>query len=339
MAKTFFLIVLLAVLFVPCLVEAQPTLDKVNAAYVSTAGTFAVTWIAKEAKLFQKYGLDLQLIKIPGSPRLVQAVLSGDVHFGHTGGTSAVNAILRGAELAVLAQTSRGFSSHLMVKPSIASLADLGGRKIGVPQYGSTADLFLREGLKKWKFEPDRDVTVIQVGGMTEAFAALAGGTLDGAVIPTELAFRATKMGFHNLFSFKNLDLKEMGASLIVRRSYAKRNEDIVKRFLRAFLEAIYLYKTDREFSLKVIQKYTRNDDLEMLSTVRHDAIEVMEFVPYPREEDFIGSLGRIKKEPGGGIQRALGSADVFEAKYLKDLERSGFVESIRRAYTRGESK
>ena len=339
LGKEYLLMIMLGVLIGPSLGEAQPRLKKINAAYVSTAGSFAVAWIGKEAKLFQKYGLDLELIKVPGSPRLVQAVLGGDLQFGHTGGISAVNAIAHGADLAILAQTSRGFSSHLMVKPSIDSLGGLRGKKIGVPQYGSTADLFLRQGLERWKLEPGRDVVIIQVGGMTEAFMALTAGALDGAVIPTELAFRARKAGFKDIFPFRNLDLKEMGASLIARRSYVKENDDTVRKFVMAFVEAIYLYKTEKDFSLKVLHKYTRNDDLEMLSVVRDEAIEVMDFLPLPREDDFAGSLRRIRKESGQGVGRVVRPDDVLEAKYIKDLEQSGFVRKIRQDYQGAETR
>lgn len=311
--------------------NAQSPVERLNVAYVSTGGGFAVTWIAKEANLFPKYGLDVQLIRIPGGPRLVQATIGGDVQFSHGSGVSTINAIARGADLALLAQTSRGYSGHLMVKPQYRALLDLRGAKIGVPQYGSTADLFLREGLKKWKLEPDKDVAILQAGGTTETFAALAGKRIDGAVLTTELALRAEKAGFIDLFNFQKLDIKEVGALLSAKRSFVVSNEDTTVKFLEAFVEAIYLYKTDKQLSLKVLKKYTRNDDPEILSAVREDYIDGMDPIPYPREDDLRGSMGRLLKELAKTGTKApdVRPQDFVETKYLKKLEQSGFIKRI----------
>ena len=318
-------------LLLPSYVGSQPALEKVNAAYVSTGGGFAVTWIAKEANLFQKYGLDVQLIRIPGGPRLVQATIGGDVHLAHVTGVSTINAIVRGAELVLLAQTSRGYSGHLMVRSSINSFNDVRKKRIGVPQYGSAADSFLREGLKRWNLEPDRDVAILQLGGTTETFAALASGRVDGAVISTELALRAGKAGFRDLFYFGNLGVKELSSVLIAKRSYVTAHEDLVVKFLKAFVEAIYLYKTNKDFSLKVLQKYTRNEDFEILSAVREEYIKNMDPIPYPKEEDFMGSLSRLGKESEKmeAKIKTISANHFLETKYLRELENSGFVKAL----------
>ena len=311
--------------------NAQSPADRLNVAYVSTGGGFAITWIAQEVNLFKKYGLDVQLIRIPGGPRLVQATIGGDVHFAHGSGVSTINAIVRGADLVLLAQTARGYSAHLMVKSEYRGLEDLRGAKIGVPQYGSTADLYLREGLKKWKLEPDKDVAILQAGGTTETFAALVSRRIDGAVLTTELALRAQKGGFKDLLYFQNLDLKEVGSLLSAKRSFVFANEDTTLRFLQAFVEAIYLYKTNKDLSLRVLTKYTRNDDLEVLSAVRADYINGMDPIPYPRDEDLRGSLDRLLKEvvKTGTRSVDIRTQDFVETRYLKKLEQSGFIKRI----------
>ncbi len=321
------------ILFSPSYLSAQPAFQKVNAAYVSTGGGFAVMWIAKEAKLFQKHGLDVQLIRIPGGPRLVQATIGGDVQFAHVSGVSTINAIARGADLVLLAQTSRGYSGHLMVRSSISSLNGLRKERIGVPQYGSTADLFLREGLKKWNLEPDRDVVILQLGGTTETFAALASGRIDGAVLTTELALRAGKAGFRDLFYFGNLGVQEAGSLLTAKGSFVTANEDVVVKFLKAFVEAIYLYKTDKDLSLRVLQKYTKNDDLDLLSAVRSEYSKGMDPIPYPKEEDLVGSLSRLEKESPTMERKTKGAKieQFLASKYLKELEQSGFVKQLYR--------
>ncbi|MBI4528013.1 MAG: ABC transporter substrate-binding protein [Deltaproteobacteria bacterium] len=314
------------------LARSEAELKKVRAAYAGPGGGFAITWIAKEARLFSKYGLDAELIRIPTTPRLVQAVIGGDVQFAHTGGVSTVTAIARGAELAVLAQTSRGYSGHMVVRPALNSLQELKGKNVGITQYGSTGDLFLREGLRRWNLKPDKDVAILQIGGTAEIFSALVAGRLDGAVLSTELALRARKAGFKILFDFSALDIREMGTSLIANRSFIAKDEDAAaKNFLKAFVEAIYLYKTNKDLSLKVLQKYTRNDDLELLAAVREAYTKGMDPIPYPREEDLMGSLNRLKSESSEMEKRIsrLSVQDFLETKYLRELERSGFIRSL----------
>lgn len=322
----------LALLF-PSYLDAQSALPKINAAYVSSAGGFAVMWIAQEAKVFTKYGLDLQLIRVPGSPRLVQAVIGGDIHFAHTGGVSTANALARGADIVVLAQTEAAYSGHLVVKADIAGVDGLRGKRVGVPQYGSTADLFLREGLKKWNLRPDRDVTILQVGGTTEVLAALLAERIDAAVLAGELALRARKSGFLSLFRFRELDIREQGSSVIARRSFVREKENTVRVFLKAFVEGIYLYKTNKDLSLRVLQKYTRNDDYEMLAAVREEYTKYMEAIPYANELNLIGSLSRIEKDLTSLERKTQGAsvAQFIESKYLKELDESGFVKQLYR--------
>ena len=268
----------------------------------------------------------------------MQATIGGDVHLAHVTGVSTINAIVRGADLVLLAQTSRGYSGHLMVRSSISSLNGLKKKKMGVPQYGSAADSFLREGLKRWNLEPDRDVAILQLGGTTETFAALVSGRIDGAVISTELALRAGKAGFRDLFYFGNLGLKELSSVLIAKRSFVTANEDVVVKFLKAFVEAIYLYKTNKELSLTVMQKYTRNDDLEILSAVREEYIKGIDSIPYPKEEDLMGSLSRLGKESEkmAGEIKSISANHFLETKYLRELEKSGFVKAL---YDRREAR
>jgi NitT/TauT family transport system substrate-binding protein len=164
---------------------------RLKAAYPTTVGSMAVLWVAKEARLFDKHGLDVDLIYIAGSSKVVQAMLAKEVPFAEIAIPAVIQANAAGADLVMLAGPNHKPGQKIMVKPEIQNPEDLKGRKLGVTRFGTSDDFLLRYILAQWGLKADREVALIQMGGSQEILAGLGSRAIDGGMLSSPLHLRA----------------------------------------------------------------------------------------------------------------------------------------------------
>ena len=146
---------------------AAATLEKVNASYGAISGSMLPIWVAKEARLFEKHGLDLNLVYISGGPRSIMSLIGGSVQFVNHSGMPALEAYQRGADTAMIASPMNQLEHSLVVQKNITSVEQLRGKILGMSTSGSLTDILLREGLRLNGIA-EKDVTIIPVGDPSE---------------------------------------------------------------------------------------------------------------------------------------------------------------------------
>ena len=166
--KTMSRVLMLLLVLTPGILRAQ---TRLKVAYPTTVGSMAVIWVTKDAKLFDKYGLDVELIYVAGSSRIVQSMLAKDIPISEIAIPAVIQANLAGADLVMLAGPNHKPGQKIMVKPEIKRREDLKGKKIGISRFGTSDDFLLRYVLGQWNLQPDRDVALIQMGGSPETLA------------------------------------------------------------------------------------------------------------------------------------------------------------------------
>jgi NitT/TauT family transport system substrate-binding protein len=303
-------------------------LINLRVAYPTTVGAMGVLWVTQEARIFEKHGLDVSLIYIAGSSKVVQAMLAKEIPISEIAIPAVIQANLAGADLVMLAGPNHKPGQKLMVKPQIKSPEELKGKKIGVTRFGTSDDFLLRYILSQWGLQPDREVPLIQMGGSQEILAGLSSGGIDGGMLSSPLNLRAMKLGFHMLVDLSAIGVDYQGAGVVTTRSYVRDNPDIIRRYLKAYVEGLHRFKTDKDFSLKVLAKYSRISDRDMLEeTYRYYAIKVMPKVPYPTIKGIQLVLDEIaSRNPKA---REISPMDLVDLSYLKKIESSGFVQAL----------
>jgi len=297
-------------------IEAQTT--KLKVAYPTTVGSMAVVWVTKEAKLFEKHGLDVDLIYVAGSSRIVQAMLAKDIPISEIAIPAVIQANLAGADLVMLAGPNHKPGQKIMVKPEIKRREDLKGKKIGISRFGTSDDFLLRYVLGQWNLQPDRDVALIQMGGSPETLAGIAAGAIDGGLLASPLHLQAIKFGYSLLADLSTIGVDYQGAGVVTTRSYIRENSETVRRYLRAYVEGLHRFKTDKNFAIKVIGRYSRITDQEALEeTYQHYAVKVMPKVPYPTNK----GIQMVLDEIGARTPKAksLAPANFIDVSYLKE--------------------
>src|SRR6266576_3667338 len=220
---------LLLVPLVPTSRLAAATLEKVNASYGAISGSMAQTWVAKEARLYEKYGLDVNLVYISGGPRSIMSLIGGSVQFVNHSGMPALEAYQRGAE-------------------------QLRGKVLGMSVAGSLTDILLREGLRLNGIS-EKDVTILPVGDLGARLNGLQTGRIHGVIIAGIQTLTANKLGFRTLIDYSKLPLEISGSGILVRRSYVSKNPDITLKFLKAWIEGLYFFRAKPDFALATLKK------------------------------------------------------------------------------------
>jgi ABC-type nitrate/sulfonate/bicarbonate transport system substrate-binding protein len=301
---------------------------KLKVAYPTVVGAMSVLWVTKEARLFDKQGLDVELIYIAGSSMVVQSMLAKEIPISEIAIPAVVQANLAGADLVMLAGPNHKPGQKIMVKPEIKAVEGLKGKKIGISRFGTSDDFLLRYALNQWNLRADRDVALIQLGGSPEILAGLSSGTVDAGLLSSPLHLRATKLGFSLLADLSNGGIDYQGGGVVTTRSFVREYPDVVRRYVRAYVEGLHRLKTDKSFSLKVLAKYTRIAEPEALEeTYQHYAIKVMPRVPYPTTKGIQTVLDEIGTR--NSKAKTLSPSSLTDVSFLTELEQSGFIKSL----------
>src|ERR1051326_3647867 len=140
--------------------------ERLNVVYSSIAAASLSTWVPKEAGIYKKYGLDVSLIYVAGS-QAITTLISGDAQVAQGSGAASILARLGGSEVKIIGNVINVIPMSLVTTPDIAKSEDLKGKTFGVTRFGSLTDLGLRKAVSEMGLEPNKDITMIQTGGVT----------------------------------------------------------------------------------------------------------------------------------------------------------------------------
>jgi NitT/TauT family transport system substrate-binding protein len=306
------------------------TLEKVNASYGAISGSMLPIWVAKEARLFEKHGLDLNLVYISGGPRSIMSLIGGSVQFVNHSGMPALEAYQRGADTAMIASPMNQLEHSLVVQKNIASVEQLRGKILGMSTSGSLTDILLREGLRL-NGVSEKDVTIIPVGDLGARLSGLQTGRIHGAIIAGVQTLTATRMGFKQLIDYSKLPLEISGSGILIRRAYVNKNSETTLKFLRGWIEGIYLLKAKPEFSLGVLKKYVATQDAEVLNAIYSHYKEKLTTKPAPQTR-VVKSMLYLLSRTGSELPNTNPEGFV-EARFVNELESAGFFEEMNRQY------
>ena len=307
-------------------------LDKINVSYGAISGSMAQTWVAKEAKLFEKHGLDVNLVYISGGPRSIMSLIGGSVQFVNHSGLPALEAYQRGADTALIASPMNQLEHSLVVQKNIASVEQLRGKILGMSTQGSLTDILLREGLRLNGIA-EKEVTILPIGDLGARLSGLQTGRIHGAIIAGIQTLTANKLGFRTLIDYSKLPIEIAGSGILVRRSYVTKNPDVTLRFLKAWIEGLYLFKAKPDYAFVVLKKYVATQDQEVLNTIYNLYKERLAYKPTPTAnvaKSMLYLLSRSSPQVGG-----VSPEGFIEPRYVNELESSGFFEEMTRHYSK----
>ncbi|MBI2954460.1 MAG: ABC transporter substrate-binding protein [Chloroflexi bacterium] len=308
--------------------KAEQKLTKIKVAYAAISGVHAPLWITKERGLFEKYGLDVSLEYIATSGVLTAALIAGEVPMAGQSGGAMISAALGGADVVIVAGIINAIGQYLYSQPSIQRIEDLRGKTVGVTRFGATTDFSARYTLKKFGLEPDKDVSVVQTGGLPESLAALQAGGIQATVFGPPNSTAAKKAGMRELFNIGDLAIPYHMGTIATSKRFLANNEDTARSFLKAIVEGIATAKKDKEFAMKVIGQYTKSNDREVQEDTYSMFIDKLApRVPYATSEGIQTILDEIARD---NPKAKDAKPEVFyDNRLVKELDDSGFIKKL----------
>jgi ABC-type nitrate/sulfonate/bicarbonate transport system substrate-binding protein len=321
------IVLLLISIFFPSLVWAQ-ALTKIRVGYAGGTSLTGppVVWATKEAGLFEKHGLEAELIGVAGGGLLSQTMVSGDIQFGVMAGSAPAAAHLAGADMVQLMGIINRPAYVLMSRPELRNLSGLKGKVVAVSRIGASSDFLTRMQLEKAGLAPDKDVAILAIGHSPERLAAVYGKRVDAALISHGEIFQARRLGLTLLSDFSQA-LAYPFYGLAALRRYIQQNEKEARGVVRAVTEAIHKMAADKNFTLSVLRKYARVSDAEVLENAYEALVRFQEKLPYPSEEAMrvvIEELSRRQPKAKG-----LSPGAFIDPRFVKELEDSGFIRKV----------
>jgi len=304
--------------------------DRIRIGYSSISGSYLGLWVAHDAGFFAKEGLEDQIILIPSGSQLAQVVTAGEIDIAALNGSSAMAAAMQGADLKIVGNSTNKLIFSIYVRPEIKSIEGLKGKKIGVTRYGSATDIAARFALRKHNLDPQKDVSILQVGAMTSIMGGLQGGSIDAGLVSPPTLFAVEKLGFKELVNVTDMDLAFPNPSLVVQGGIMRKNPDLVDRFMRAYARAIHRARTDKEFTFKSIAKYTKIEDPFVLQKAYDLYVgKVLEKAPYINMIGMKNALDDLAKTLP--TARNAKPEQFIDTRFLDKLEKSGLLQDLYR--------
>jgi NitT/TauT family transport system substrate-binding protein len=294
--------------------------QRARMSYAGTAGFNMPFMVAHEAGLYKKYGLRDELIFIPGAATTMQAVLAGEFEFVNSSGSPAINSILQGADVVIIATSYDAMPYSLVVNKEIRSADDLRGKTMGVARLGGINEIGIRLALEKFRINP-KEVTFVSTGADATRIAAVQSGVTAATVLAPPALFQASSLGLKVLADLADLGLKYPTSIVATRRSYLTRDRALLKKFMMAFVEGLQLYKTDRKFVIDVMQKYTRLNDTAILAKSHDYFVKNTVVVPLVDPNALPAGF------PTGKPEKPL--SDFYDNSILQELVSEGFVKNL----------
>lgn len=304
--------------------------DKINTSYISTTpGSSSVLWVAKETKIFDKYGIDATVIFISGSVRGIQSILAGEIPIGEGGGPGLASARLAGGDVVAIAGNVNVLPYYLVAQPSIKKYEDLRGKIGGNHIAGTTAEFALKVGLKKIGLDPLKDVNLRVIGGSLERMVALQKGIVNFTVVTEAGKAMAEKLGYPTVVDMVALKIPFPQNGIYTSTKLIRENPDFVRRYLRAYVEALHYYKTHKEDTIKIMSKYSRVTDRKFLEDAWDWHTKFMPDAPYPPADGYQLVLQDMAEKNPKAAQANV--KDYIDTRFVKELEDSGFIKNLSR--------
>jgi ABC-type nitrate/sulfonate/bicarbonate transport system substrate-binding protein len=300
--------------------------DKVRVGYGSLSTSYAAIWVAGEARLFQKNGIDAEVLYLE-SALVRAALLTGDIAMGGMSGTTMAAPRLQGADPILIASFANSLQYRLVVRPEIRTVGDLKGKRVGVAGFGLGAHRGAQIMLAKLGLNPDTDVTMLQIGGDPTRLAALLSGTIDASVFNPPLHKRAAEAGMRVLANIEDMGFSVQASALVTTDRFTKKNYDLTRRAVRSIIDSIHLIKTNPEITKRSIRKYLRFKDERDTEEAYQIMRDTLARKPYPTVEGVKTVLEELS--PKLPAAKTAQPRDFMDTRFIDELDRSGYIDRL----------
>jgi NitT/TauT family transport system substrate-binding protein len=313
---------------------AQP-LETLNVSYASVTGSRIPLWIAKDSGLFEKYGLNVNLVVIAAGSAAIGALAGGDVEVLRAPGTTTIVSASRGLPVAIIGTFGPGVWK-LVAHPSVTSIQELRGKTVGISRLGTGIEFATRRALVKLGLTPGKDVNILAtgLGESNKRIMVMLQGKIDATLVSADNISEAEIKGLKlsPLADLNELGIYATASDLSARRDFLKNQRQRARAFMMAYCEAIWLGKANKNPALASFRKHMRENDPRRLEALyKNYVVDALPLKPYPMEEVIQTEIENLT--PTVPELRGKRAADFVDKSILDEFESEGFFTRLSARY------
>ena len=280
--------------------------------------------LAVEQKLFELYGLNVELIQSAGTT-MIRALDSGSLDVAIVGGGQALSAYLKGVDVRIISGLVNSVPFQLWTRPEISQLKDLKGRLIANTPPGTSLNLATGVLLSRAGLDPLKDVKLIAFGRIQLVSRSLLGGVVDAALLSPPDTIEARKSGLRMLLDLGTQHIPCPFTSIVTTRAVLEKSPAALDRFLRGILHGIKLALTNPDMARKTLGRNMRLTEPEAVEEVYQRVAASYERLPMVHREA-IETV--IKISPVASNRNPF---NVLDMSTLERIDKEGFVRTLYR--------
>ena len=308
----------------------QAGLRKIRVAVTSISGSMSPPWAAHESGIFAKHGLQVEVIATPSGLQGINTLAAREVDFVHIAGGTTAGAAVGGLDVKIISTLVGTLVLNLVVRPEIEKPEQLRGKSIGISRFGTSLHTGARIAVRHFGMEAGKDLAIVEIGSGDWIVSAIQGGRIQGGVFGYPATSRALKLGNRLMLHLPTLNIPYASNGISTRGEIIRNDPDLVRRYLSAVIEANALMKRDRAFTFNVLRKYLRTNDTDLL-TESYD-VQIVKYllkVPLPTADSVRAVVDELaERNPKAKDQDP---TKFFDDRFVRQLESSGFIESVYR--------
>ena len=305
-------------------VSAQ--LTKINVGYSAISGDALPAWVAKDAGIFERNGLDVQLVFFTGGTTAVMALVSADTPMAQLAGPAVLNSVMAGSDAAIIAGGVTSLNYYLLSRPEVKTPEQLKGGSVAISRFGSSSDFIARYALSRIGLTPGKDVTIVQIGSTTARVDAALAGRVQATVVQPPASIIAQKRGMNILADLPKLGLVYQHTAAATTRKYIREHPDIVRRYVKSQVEAVHRIYTDKEASIRALARFIgRSVERDVLEKTWDNLLSeaVLPRKQYPSIEGIKTILATELKGKSAKPE------DFVDSSFIKALDESGYIDGL----------
>jgi NitT/TauT family transport system substrate-binding protein len=313
----------LVVILLAAVIFAPPSWGqtKVRINWSSVTGWMSGIWLAYEEGIFKKNDLEVELLHIPGASRAISALVADEISFSSMDFQTAMQAYLNGADVVVVVGGGNRLPVSLLARPEIKKVSDLKDKKIGVARLGSLTYTAIIYIVNKAGLTP-RDYQMLALVNQPNILNALLGGQIEAGVLASPGSIRARKAGFNELVNLLKDGPEYPAWGIGTTSRYIRANQEITRRVVRSYVEAVHLFKNNKRAAVRVLQKYTKLNDADILEETYKEVAENLEGVPYVNRDGLALILANMEEFAAKETQPKL--EKFLDMRFVGELEKEG---------------
>lgn len=315
-------------LLVVCPVSVHPA-DPMIVGVAGPAINMVYSFVARDAGLFQKHGLDVRIVVFDAGSILAQAALSGEVKVAVSSGPATIASRTQGADTTIIGACVNILPYSLVAAKGITKWDQLKGKKIAISRFGSGTDTAIRLVLKRFGLDANKDVVIVQLGTQPSRVQALSAGAIDATIISPPLDIAAKKQGYQILVNIADLKIPYPQQVIETTDRFIRESPDTTKSFLRGFIEGVRYATTNKEATKKVITKYLKTSDPEILEATYQSFVQVTDENCYPNMEGIRNAMDEVaQRVPAVKSKKP---EDFVDLHFLRHLEKEGLFKQLQK--------